>query len=207
MFGEVKQFGSGKNGLQGITKRAENIQLCMTDWRRIGRALTSCVVLMFGLSASIYAQSPAATTHGIGSGYEISGTFTHVLTDGTFGRPLAMNGGTASISGSVLPAVQLTAEVGGYRKPGLTMYSFMAGPQIKVPVWRTQPFVRGLFGLSRISGANEFSVAAGGGIDVPITARIGVRALQCDYYRFIGGTFPKTDLLRVGIGITYSFAR
>jgi hypothetical protein len=179
----------------------------MTDWHRVSRALWFDLLIFSLLSASAYAQSPAASTHGIGSGYEVSGTFTHVLTDGTFGRPLAMNGGTASISGSVLPAVQLTAEVGGYRKTGLTMYSFMAGPQIKVPVWRVQPFIRGLFGVSRISGANEFSVAAGGGIDLPITARIGLRALQCDYYRFIGGDFPKTDLLRVGIGITYSFAR
>lgn len=179
----------------------------MTDWHRVSKSLCF-VVLIFGfLSASTYAQSPAASTHGIGSGYEISGTFTHVLTDGTFGRPLAMNGGTASISGAILPAVQLTAEVGGYRKTGLTMYSLMAGPQIKVPVWRVQPFVRGLFGVSRVSGANEFSIAAGGGLDVPLTARMSLRALQCDYYRFKGGDFPKTDLLRIGIGITYSFAR
>jgi len=116
-----------------------------------------------------------------------------------------MNGWTAAIAGRLFPAVQLTAEVGSYRKTGAQIHSFLAGPQLKAHVWRIQPFVRGLFGLSRAPASNEFSVAAGGGIDVPVATHISIRALQCDYYRFLGGQHGKTDLLRAGIGITYSF--
>jgi hypothetical protein len=82
------------------------------------------------------------------------------------------------------------------------MYSFLAGPQLKVPIWRVQPFIRGLFGLSRVNGGNDFSYAAGGGLDIPWKYHLSIRAIQCDYYRF-----HATDMLRVGVGVTYSFSR
>ena len=156
-----------------------------------------------------FAQIPTATAPGADS-YEVSGTFTHVLTDGTFGAPIGLNGWTGSASARLLRVVQVTGEVGGYRRTGLSMYSFLGGPEVKIRVWRLQPFARGIFGASRISEklnsstTNAFSMAGGGGIDVPVADHISIRALQCDYYRFLG-RLSKTDLLRVGVGITYSF--
>jgi hypothetical protein len=48
-------------------------------------------------------------------------------------------------------------------------------------------------------------VAAGGGVDVPWTNHIRIRALQCDYYRLFGGSYPSADYLRIGFGVTYAF--
>jgi hypothetical protein len=175
----------------------------LNDRTRIARLIP----ILLLLPNCCLGQSPAAMTRG-GELYEISGTYTHVLTDGTFDAPLGMNGWTASASTRIWPVVQITAEAGGYRKTGASIYSFMAGPQLKMRVWRIHPFVRGLFGMSRVSSSadvSEFSVAGGGGIDVPFANHFSIRALQCDYYRFPGGNLSKTDLLRVGVGITYSF--
>src|SRR5437868_1224769 len=140
----------------------------VTETRTATLIRSSIGVLLF-LSSCALAQSPAARTGAGGSGpYELSGTYTHLVADGTFGAPLGMNGWTAGVAGRVFPTLQLTGEIGSYHKRGATIYSFLTGPQLKARVWRIQPFVRGLFGLSRASGSNEFSVAAGGGIDVPL---------------------------------------
>lgn len=169
----------------------------------IATRIVSLGILILVASTWSWAQYPAARSRG-GGAYELSGTFTHVLTDGTFNAPLGMNGWTASASGRLLPLVQLTGEVGGYRKTGVSMYSFLGGPQVKMRLWRVEPFARGLFGLSHVSGTNNFSMLGGGGIDVPVANHFSIRALQCDYYRFLGN-LSKTDLLRIGVGVTYSF--
>src|SRR5438270_5234423 len=172
--------------------------------QRLGIRMLLLPAITLCISTSCFGQGPTAIARG-GGAYEVAGTYTRVQTDGSFGAPRGLNGWTASAAGQVMPFVQLTAEVGGYRKPNFSMYSFMAGPQVKMRIWRVQPFIRGLFGLSRVTGNNEFSFAGGGGLDVPVTNHISVRALQCDYYRFYGGPFHLTDMMRVGVGVKYWF--
>jgi hypothetical protein len=171
----------------------------LTNVPRIGLMFMATTLLV---SASCFGQSPTGRGLTGAGGLEVAGTYTHVLTDGSFGTPLGLNGWTASAAAPVLPLLEVTGEVGNYRKTGFSMYSFLAGPQIKVPIWRVQPFVRGLFGLSHFNGGNDFSVAAGGGLDIPWKYHLSIRAIQCDYYRI-----HATDMLRVGVGVTYSFSR
>src|SRR6185312_12598902 len=114
------------------------------------------VAILAFLANFCLGQSPAAMTRGSGS-YEVSGTYIHVLTDGTFDAPLGMNGWTASAAARVWPVIQVAAEAGGYRKSGASIYSFMGGPQLKMRVWRLQPFARVLFGVSRVSNLGQFS--------------------------------------------------
>ena len=171
---------------------------------------TRTILLLFLLSGLSFCQEPLPAAHGMGAEYPwtISGTYMHVHTDASFGRPTGLNGGAASISRALWPSIRLTGEVGDYRKSGISVASFLAGPQALIRIWRVQPFLSVMPGVSHISAGvsgNQFTVAAGGGVDVPWRNHIKIRVLQCDYYRMFGGQYQGADFLRLGIGLTYSF--
>ncbi|HKO20352.1 MAG TPA: hypothetical protein VJU82_15855 [Acidobacteriaceae bacterium] len=167
--------------------------------------LLLCLLTSWGI-----AQTPIPAAHG-GTGdeysYLVSATYMHVHTDSSFGRPLGLNGFAGSFSRAMWPSTRLTGEVGHYTKNGISLTSFLAGPQAGVRIWRIQPYVSILGGLSHINrgSSNDFTVAAGGGLDVPWTNHIRIRALQCDYYRLFGGTYSSADYLRIGFGLAYAF--
>ena len=155
-----------------------------------------------------YAQSQMPTARGVSSyhPFEIAATFTHVLTDQTYVNAPTLNGWTVSASAPVLPLIKATAEVGDYYGPHGSLKSFLGGPQLGFRLYRFQPFVRGLFGVSRTSGATPFTMVGGGGIDMALTDHFALRLLQMDYYRLHGGGAPDgADYLRVGFGIAYEF--
>ena len=171
---------------------------------------TRTILLLFILSSWSFCQAPIPTAHAMGGEYPwtIAGTFMHVHTDRSFGRPIGLNGGAASISRTLWPSIRLTGEVGDYRHNGISVASFLVGPQATARFWRVQPFISIMPGISHISATpanNQFTVAAGGGLDVPWTTHIKIRALQCDYYRMFGGQYKGADFLRVGAGLSYSF--
>ena len=175
---------------------------------RIGLAMLAVATVKCSLSA----QAPIPTARGISSDhrYEVAATYTHVITDASFGRSLGLNGFTASASAGVLPSVQVTGEVGSYSGSRVAVKSFLAGPQIGFHLYRFQPFVRGLFGLSHTSvnsqsQGNAFTIAAGGGLNFLLTDHFAIRALQADYYRPVGGIYRSADFLRLGFGVSYQF--
>src|SRR5437868_526915 len=164
------------------------------------------------VACSARAQSPIPTARGMSSDhrYEVAATYTHMLTDGTFSRPLGLNGFTASASAGMLPSVLVTGEVGSYSGSKVSVKSFLAGPQVGFHIYRFQPFVRGLFGLSHTSlnsqsQGNAFTIAAGGGLNFLLTDHFAIRALQADYYRPVGGIYRSADFLRLGFGVSYQF--
>ena len=163
------------------------------------------------MGCPVLAQSPIPTARGMSSDhrYEVAATYTHVLTDGSFGY-VGLNGFTASASAGVLPSVQLTGEVGSYSGSRVAVKSFLAGPQVGFHIYRFQPFVRALFGLSHTSFNSQsqgsaFTLAAGGGLNYLLTDHFAIRALQADYYRPTGGTYRSADFLRLGFGVSYQF--
>src|SRR3954464_10498551 len=166
-------------------------------------SITHCVV----------AQSQIPTARGMTSDhrYEVAATYSHVLTDGSFGRPnLGMNGFAASMTAGVLPLFQLTGDVGAYSRSGISLKSFLGGPQLGFHLYRFQPFIHVLAGISHTTvnsqnRGNAFTVAAGGGLNVPITPHVAIRALQAEYYRPFGGFYKSADFLRLGFGLSYQF--
>lgn len=176
---------------------------------RLGRRCPAILVFILA-SRFVVAQSP--TARGISSyhPYEASATFAHMVTDGSYGGRIGLNGFTASVSAGVMPLVQATGEVGGYYGHGISLTSFLGGPQVGFHIYRFQPFVRGLFGVSHTSinsrgFGNSFTIAAGGGLNFPLTDQLAIRALQVDYFRPYGGGYSSADFLRVGFGISYQF--
>ena len=133
-----------------------------------------------------------------------------MATDGSLGGKVGLNGFTASLGAAVMPFVQATGEVGGYYGHGVSLTSFLGGPQVGLHIYRFQPFIRGLFGISHTSinsrgFSNSFTIAAGGGLNYPLTEQLAIRALQVDYFRPYGGGYSNTDFLRLGFGISYQF--
>jgi len=176
---------------------------------RFGSRGPALVVFTF-ISCLGMAQSPAARGMSSYHPYEAAATFAHMATDGSLGGNVGLNGFTASVSAGVMPLVQATGEVGGYYGHKISLTSFLGGPQVSFHIYRFQPFIRGLFGLSHTSinsraFGNSFTIATGGGLDFPLTDQIAVRALQVDYFRPYGGGYSSADFLRVGFGISYQF--
>lgn len=176
----------------------------------LARKLVLVTAVLF-LAQCVLAQSPMAKGMTSYHPYEVAATFSHVLTDGSYGlTTTTLNGWTVSGSANIWSLAQVTAEVGGYHKNNISLTSFLAGPQLGFHVYRFQPFVRGLFGMSHTkegpnATANGFAFATGGGLDFLLTDRIAVRALQIDYFRPYGSFYNNADFLRIGFGVSYQF--
>ena len=176
--------------------------------RRVCRCVVTLAVIFF--ASSVSAQTPTARGLTSYHPYEVAGTFSHVLTDGSYGSATTLNGWTASATANIISLAQVTGEVGAYYGKGVSLKSFLAGPQATFHIYRFQPFIHGLFGISHtsINSRGEgigFTIAAGGGVNFLLTDHIAVRALQMDYYRPSGGFYRDADFLRVGVGVSYQF--
>ncbi|MBV9179806.1 MAG: hypothetical protein JO356_00725 [Acidobacteria bacterium] len=173
------------------------------------RSLILVIALSF-VAQHAMAQSPTARGWTAYHPYELAGTFSHMLTDGSYGlADSTLNGWTASGSANIFSFAQATAEVGRYSRNKVSFTSFLAGPQLAFHVYRFQPFVRGLFGISHTkegaASTTGFTLATGGGLDFPLSERIAVRALQVDYFQPHGTFYNAADFLRIGFGISYQF--
>lgn len=176
--------------------------------RRVCWGVVTLAVVFFASSVSAKAQTARALTSY--HPYEVAGTFSHMLTDGSYGSATTMNGWTASAAANIISLAQVTGEVGAYYGKGVALKSFLAGPQATFHIYRFQPFIHGLFGISHTSinsrsEGNGFTIAAGGGVNFLLTDHIAVRALQMDYYRPSGSIYRNADFLRVGVGVSYQF--
>jgi len=100
-----------------------------------------------------------------------------------------------------------------------SLYTFMAGIQLKdnKKTKRFSPFLQAMVGGARsetkidlsqfnLPGLKEtntgFSMAIGGGLDIKVTKRFSIRAIQADYNpTFIGGN--NQNNVRLGFGIVF----
>lgn len=110
-----------------------------------------------------------------------STTFTRVVTTAT------------PVQGGIIPP-------GTYTATG-NMFTYLAGPVIRIPIPKVKPFGEVLFGGSYTDGyvnlekaivagggnvlisptQHPFTMAAGGGVDISITHRISIRPIEADY--------------------------
>jgi hypothetical protein len=96
---------------------------------------------------------------------------------------------------------------GGGRIPAGTysgsanMFTYLAGPVIRIPIWKVKPFGEVLFGGSNTNGytnleksiiagggtvtlsptQHPFTMAAGGGLDISISHSVSIRPFEADY--------------------------
>ena len=99
----------------------------------------------------------------------------------------------------------------------LNLITYTFGPQLVLHSGRFEPHAQVLFGGAHgfdsyfpktntySTSANSFAFQTGGGLDVVLSHRIGVRALEVQYLRtgFPNGVDGKQNHLMVGAGITF----
>lgn len=69
--------------------------------------------------------------------------------------------------------------------------NYLIGPRVKVlHIWRAQPYAKALFGFSNMNFEDGFAsgrfttIAIGGGVDLKVTRRWSVRALDVEYQKW-----------------------
>jgi len=107
------------------------------------------------------------------------------------------------------------------------LFTYMFGPQIRVPMHTFKPFAELLFGgahsntysnLYKASGAccvapnnNAFAMAVGGGFDIRVNKTISIRPFQMDYLltrfgtSFIPGGYHNQNNFRYLAGVNFTF--
>jgi outer membrane protein OmpA-like peptidoglycan-associated protein len=80
----------------------------------------------------------------------------------------------------------LSLDFGGHYGDNLRIATLMAGPRVKFRQEHFEPFAHALFGLHRLSISglgddNNVGIILGGGFDIPITSKFGLRLIEGDY--------------------------
>jgi len=156
--------------------------------------------------------------------YEVSGAFSYVRADSNNSGGFNLLGGSGEFTYHVRQWLALTADGGGYHFRGLptgissTMYTYAAGPRITFRNYRRMtPFVQALVGGGRLTASsdnvhaaeNSVVFLAGGGIDVPLSRRFAIRAVQADYlltrFSLANGSSASQHNLRLSFGVVFRF--
>ena len=104
--------------------------------------------------------------------------------------------------------VGLVVDGAGYYRPGISEYSFLAGPRFAANFGKLRPFVHGFAGIKRIpvNGITYQPVAVdvGGGLDYRLPFRNFSWRLQGDYMRTHYLSAEQNDV-RGSTGIVWRF--
>jgi outer membrane protein OmpA-like peptidoglycan-associated protein len=140
-------------------------------------------------------------------------------------------GGTGAIAGNINRWFSLVGEFSAYRLKETAVvtsstYTYLFGPQFSRRGERFTPFAHALFGAARLAGEqittpstsaffganrksseNAFATALGGGLDVNLNKRVGIRLFQFDYLltKFTDGINNKQNNLRASAGLVLHF--
>jgi opacity protein-like surface antigen len=156
--------------------------------------------------------------------YELSGGFSYVRADSNNSGGFNLLGGSGEFTYHVHKWLALTADGGGYVFRGFpagvssTMYTYAAGPRITFRSYRrVTPFVKALLGGARLTASsdnvhaaeNSVALLAGGGIDVSLSRRFAIRAVQADYlltrFSLANGSSATQHNLRLSFGVVFRF--
>jgi peptidoglycan-associated lipoprotein len=194
----------------------------------IRNGLPWALLLILGLCASA-AFAPAARAQVEKSALEFGADYNYVRANGPPGGCgcFSMNGGNVwagyRLSDSFSAVAEFSAQqAGNINGSGedLTLFSYLFGPRYTLrKSERWLPFGQVLLGGAHASGSfepsleggsgsfNSFSMIAGGGLDIDVTRRVGVRVAEVDYYltRFPNGVNGRQNNLRISAGFFFRF--
>ncbi|WP_353069005.1 OmpA family protein [Tunturibacter empetritectus] len=192
--------------------------------RRITLAL---VFGTLGVSAAVAQQRPDNPAYLV-SRFSVSLGFNHMNANAPPGQTdyFGLNGGYVSADFYFTHWLSITGEfTGGHANDisllgqDLTLTTYQAGPKVSLTGHRFVPYGQVLLGGAHGSGsyfptANSFTTSAssfafspGGGLDINLTHRLAIRAIDVDYLRTTlpNGTSDSQNHLTVGAGIVIKF--
>lgn len=168
---------------------------------RLCRALLFAGIAVMGLTASAAAQDDYPKG-------EVFGGFSYYRTDS--GDDLY--GFQTSLSGNFHRRFGVAVDFAGQYDSsfGITLqnYQLLAGPPFTLRGERLTGFAHALFGVEHIRGGSlsetGFAMGLGGGLDINVSRRIAIRAVQVDYVpnRFFGEWFHDA---RAAAGVVIKF--
>jgi len=110
-----------------------------------------------------------------------------------FSKTLNLNGGNLEVSlPNLYRGLGIAADFSGHSSDRAEQFNFLVGPQYRFELKGLDFFVHGLVGKTRTRllqlGTSQFqpstlgySVALGGGLDIPLGNRFSIRPIQADY--------------------------
>jgi hypothetical protein len=135
-----------------------------------------------------------------------------------YSKALNLNGGNMEVSlPDLYQGLGIAVDFSGHHSPQAEQFNFMIGPQYRREVKSVNLFGNLLFGKTRTRllqtgtsrlepSALGYSVAFGGGVDVPLGQRFSIRALQADY--FVNSAFgDKRHNMRYSTGVVIRFGK
>jgi outer membrane immunogenic protein len=188
------------------------------------RLITPILALLLPVAAMAATPAPAQSTPTA----EVAVTYNWVRTNappkdcGCF----SMNGGSGSFAYNFTHKWSAVGEVGATNNGnvdstglGLTLAEFLAGGRYTLRNHsRLQPFGQVLLGAAHTSGslspdqiglgaATSFAMTAGGGVDVNLSRRVALRAIQADYFLTMlpNGSSDRQNNLRLSAGLAFRF--
>lgn len=190
------------------------------------RSILLALVILLGTAAASMAQE--------GQNGDAAVTYHYVRTNaapgqcGCFGLNGAGISGSWNVLGPWSAVAEFSTEYTSRATPGnssLTLTTFLVGARYRLPVpnvrlirrRRLQPFAQVLVGGGHsgggVAGVGDatyaFAARIGGGIDVPISSRFSVRAIQIDYFPtlFANAKNDHQNNILIGAGIVYRWSR
>ena len=139
----------------------------------------------------------------------------------------SLSGGNGWVAFNISHSLDIVGEIASQHASNisstgadLTLTSFLAGPRFRWnPTRRFAPFAQALLGGAHAGGSlapgnsglpgspNALALIVGGGLDIALTRRFAVRALEADYYltRFDNGVNDHQNNLRIAAGVIMRF--
>lgn len=189
------------------------------------KILVALVLITAGVSVAAAQRRPAAGSAPSGNlsiGYNYIGANVPPGGNQYFG----LQGGYVSGSLGLKDWLSLTGKfTGGHASKisplgqDLTLMTFMGGPTISRSGHRLVPFAQALFGGAQASdsyfpsgttsktSAGSWAMSAGGGLDINLSDRFAVRAMDVEYLRtaFPNGSSNEQNQLMIGAGLVIKF--
>jgi outer membrane protein OmpA-like peptidoglycan-associated protein len=148
-----------------------------------GRYWLPLTVAVLLFSTAVFAQEEVAPKVDIFGGYSWMNPGGRV---GTLKLPGINKGFGIAPTFNFSKYIGLTADIDAHYSDQVDLSTFTLGPRLKFREEHFQPFLEALAGLHRLSVSgigtdNRIGLIVGGGIDIPITPRVGLRMIQADY--------------------------
>jgi hypothetical protein len=173
------------------------------------------------LTVFTFCSLASAQTKSILPGIEVFGGYSHLSFSSSglgFANWTQMNGWEVAISlPHIYRGLGITADASGDYATVLEQYNYLIGPQYKWEFNRFRFIAHGLYGRAqtrvRQPGSTfvepsdrQRSLALGGEVDVPISDRISIRAVQADYLS-TSAFGSNRNGFRISTGLIFRFGK
>lgn len=197
-----------------------------------GSAVTGLAVLGCAIAAAASAAAQSGPSQEGIPRAEVALDYSYMRANATPGQCgcFSLNGGSSEAALHVYRNFSVVADITGDHAgttsvsgQSLSLLSYTGGPRFSYPLHRTQrtritPFVQGLVGAvhgfdapfpngsaSLTTSANALAILAGGGVDIAVSRRLSIRAVQLDYglNHLPNNANNSENLLRVSTGVVF----